>query len=127
MKKLIRKLSYGICIALVVFSFCELKAQTIDTTLTSVGVLETDSTWHGDYCLGTLAFSDEVVEVNTILFKGDSTKFWLNMKGDSLVWGGNMKLTESAKTFINFCDDYWYSKIDSLETELAAIRKKYCN
>ena len=59
----------------------------------------------------------------TLNFTGDSTYFYLDMSGDSLVWGGDMKLTESAKRFIDFCDQYTYTKIDSLEDVIKKLRK----
>lgn len=130
MRNLKKSLGYALCIVLVVFTFCDSKAQTIDTTLTSVGRLNLDSIEWSNITFNSvkpLLTIREPFPTTTIHFTGDSTEFWLNMNGDSLVWGGDMKLTESAKTFINFCDNYWYSKIDSLETELTAIRKKYCN
>ena len=126
MKQLIKSLSYALFVLLPIFVFCDVKAQ-IDTSLTCGGVLDSASVAIiNEYSIGELSFYDETIKIHTIHFSGDSTEFWLDMSGDSLVWGGDMKLTKSAEKFIKFCDDYVYSKIDSLESELNAIRKKHC-
>ncbi len=58
-----------------------------------------------------------------IIINGDSTRAILRFSGDSLHWEGDMRITESAKKFIDYCDDYFYTKIDSLEEIIETIRK----
>lgn len=47
----------------------------------------------------------------------------IDFKGDSMVVTGDMKLTEGARKFIDYCRQYFKTKIDSLEMELKKERE----
>ena len=114
------KLHLIICILLLTCTFSCLNAQKTDTIIYSD--IEYSSTLLVDSIINWLEvdyYSIETFQSTNILnFGGESTDFWLDMSSDSLVWGGDMKITESAKIFIEFCDQYFYSTIDSLRLEL---------
>ena len=121
---------YAICMLLLTCTFFDLKAQISSETTLWVDSISFNESLSAPTELLYISSFDKygianTIPMHTIHFTGDSTEFWLDMSGDSLVWGGEMELTESAKTFIKFCDEYVYSKIDSLKSELNAIRKKY--
>jgi hypothetical protein len=61
----------------------------------------------------------------SITLSNGSLLFYINFEGDSLMVGGDMPMSKAAELFINFCRKYNRNKIDSLETELEEMRKKY--
>ncbi|MBU0846941.1 hypothetical protein KKH23_07085 [Patescibacteria group bacterium] len=56
--------------------------------------------------------------INSFCFSNDSMELILTFKYDSLIASGDMALDEAAKMFIEYCRQYIYTKIDSLEMEL---------
>lgn len=60
-----------------------------------------------------------------ITISGDGkTRLNIDFKGDSMVVTGDMKLTDGARRFIDYCRQYFKTKIDSLEIELQKERKE---
>lgn len=59
-----------------------------------------------------------------ITIAGDGkTRLNIDFKGDSMIVTGDMRLTEGAKKFIDYCRQYFKTKIDSLEMELKKERE----
>ncbi len=74
------------------------------------------------YCVGELAHY-KPAHMITIVGHG-TARLNLDFAGDSMVVSGDMKLTEGAKLFIDYCQDYLETRIDSLETELKKCKTK---
>ena len=67
----------------------------------------------------------EFIPPKEFILSSDSTFIRIIFDGDSLVVKGDMKMTESAKIFIDYCRRYFSTKIDSLEYQIELIKSKY--
>jgi hypothetical protein len=60
---------------------------------------------------------------HTISIRGNNKEeLSIDLRGDSVIVSGDLKMNEAAKRFIDFLRIYVHTKIDSLENELYAIK-----
>lgn len=66
--------------------------------------------------------------MHRIVIAGDGkARLNIDFKGDSMVVTGDMKLTEGAKRFIDYCRQYFKTKIDSLQFKVDLLELKILN
>ena len=72
----------------------------------------------------TIGFAT-ITPSHMITIAGDKTNLHLDFKGDSMVVSGDMKISEAAQKFIEFCKICYKAKIDSLTDEIYSDKLKY--
>jgi hypothetical protein len=98
-----------------------MKTLLLFLALLPIGLMgQTDTNLYSSDKLGFAT----TIPMHMITIAGEKKQLHLDFKGDSLVVTGDMTLTEGGKLFIEYCDDYLKTKIDSLEVELEKCRAK---
>lgn len=71
----------------------------------------------------TLGFAT-IMPSHMITISGEKANLHLDFKGDSMVISGDMKMTEAAQKFLDFCKICYKAKIDSMQFKIDSLEYK---